>query len=237
MIKRTFKLGTWLMGLFVFINMCLGLVTNVPTHVTTSDAAIFRTALNLVRSVQPMSYEQEIALIQSVQGIVLTQAPVGKPIPEYADREPEDLLMNKSGLCYDRSRTYDKLYSWLGFEVRHIYILYPEHPETKDRLPFWRAFFTSGTVSHAVTEIKTSRGWLLVDSNSAWIGVTREGEPVSADHLHARAKEFATIPNYFDRDYWAIRGLYSRRGQFYRPFIPYPQLNWVDFWSWALGIS
>jgi hypothetical protein len=219
------------------INLLLGFITNVPTDVTKSDVFVFSSILNIKKPDAPLTYEQELALIQTVQKLVLKEAPVGKPIPEYADREPKDLLKNKSGLCYDRSRTYDKLYSWIGFEVRHIYILYPEHPETKDRLPFWRAFFTSGTVSHAVTEIKTSRGWLLVDSNSAWIGVTREGEPVSADHLHARAKEFATIPNYFDRDYWAIRGLYSRRGQFYRPFIPYPQLNWVDFWSWALGIS
>ena len=129
------------------------------------------------------------------------------------------------------------MFSWLGFRVRHIYMLYPEHPVNGMPLPYWQAFFVRGTQSHAVTEVKNQRGWLLVDSNSAWVSVTRDGTPVDADSLQKSAQQFDHIPFYFNRPYLAIRGLYSRRGQLYRPYIPYPQLNWVDFWTWVLDLK
>jgi len=138
-------------------------------------------------------------------------------------------------LCFDRSRTFDKLFNWYGFETRHVYILYAKNPVTGERLSFWRAFFTKGTHSHAVTEVKTSHGWLVVDSNLPWISVAANGDPVDADHIHAQADRFASMPEYWNRPYWAIRGLYSRRGQFYRPYIPYPQLNWMDFLMWIVA--
>jgi len=85
-----------------------------------------------------------------------------------------------------------------------------------------------------VTEVKTSRGWLVVDSNLPWISVAVDGSPVDADHIHFQVDLFKSLPEYWNRPYWAIRGLYSRRGQFYRPYIPYPQLNWYDFISWLV---
>lgn len=237
MIRSLLRLGSWLFIAFVVINITMCVITNVPTQVTSSDVSIFRSILSLDQPKDIMSYDQEIALISKVQRQILSEAPVGEAIPEYADREPADLFRQKSGLCYDRSRTYDKVFSWLGFDVRHVYILYPEHPVTKLRLPYWKAFFIRGTNSHAVTEVKTTRGWLVVDSNSAWISVTKDGAPLDADHLHESASSFVDIPDYFNRPYVAIRGLYSRRGQQYRPYIPYPELNWGDFWSWILGLD
>lgn len=213
-------------------------VTNVPTHITATDELIFKATLNLRRPPQPLSFEQEIQLIKDVQNLILKEAPSGPPIPDYMEREPHDLLRHRSGLCYDRSRTYDKVFNWLGFGTRHVYILYPEHPKTHQPLPYWRAFFTRGTQSHAVTEVKTQRGWLLVDSNSPWISLRRDGSPVSADHLPHNKNDFESpLPVYFDRDYLAIRGLYSRRGQLYRPYLPFPALNWWDFGSSLLSID
>jgi len=126
------------------------------------------------------------------------------------------------------------VFSWLGFEARHIFILYPEHPVTGESLSFWGAFFTRGTNSHAVTEVKTSRGWVLVDSNSAWVSDGKHGLPVDADHLRDKASLLPGMPDYLNRPYWAIRGMYSRRGQLYRPYMPYPDLNWPDFFQWVL---
>ncbi len=237
MIRRIFKWCYRLIALFMVINILLAIVTHVSSHVTMSDESIFKSILTLKQPEAPLSYEQEIALIKAVQLQVLTIAPYGDPIPDFASREPVDLIKQKSGLCFDRSRTYDKVFSWLGFKVRHIYILYPEHPATKVPLPYWQAFFVRGTQSHAVTEVKTQRGWLVVDSNSAWISVTNDGTPIDGDHLQEWSSQFQHIPGYFNRPYLAIRGLYSRRGQLYRPYIPYPQLNWVDFWSWMLGLD
>ena len=215
----------------------LGWFTNISTRVTSSDESIFRSVLNLTQPVKKLSFEEEISLITEVQQRILHEVPNGPPIPDYTDREPEDLMRHRSGLCYDRSRTYDKLFSWLGFQVRHVYILYPEHPVKRNKLPYWRAFFTRGTASHAVTEVKTQKGWLLIDSNSNWISLTKDGRPVAADDIQENIPDFQQVPHYFNRPYLAIRGLYSRRGQLYRPYIPYPQLNWQDFAAWVFNID
>lgn len=235
MIRRTFKLTIWLIIVFVGLNVLLGVVTNVSTHPSASDEAVFRTLLGLTKPQAMGTYEIELQLIKSLQSQVLKEAPGQQGIADYENREPEDLLRNKSGLCFDRSRTFDKLFNWYGFETRHVYVLFAKDPATGQNLPFWRALLTKGTASHAVTEVKTSRGWLVVDSNMAWISVATDGSPVDADHIYKHANRFgSSIPEYWDQPYWAIRGMYSRRGQFYRPYIPYPELNWYDFASWLV---
>lgn len=237
LIRRTLGISLLITIIIISVNITLALITNVPTHISKEDDAVFRSILKLEKPTKPLSFDEQIALISTLQKHVLDDVPVGKPIPEQHEREPADLYSHRSGLCYDRSRTYDKLFSWFGFESRHVYLLYPEHPVSRKPLYFWQALITNGTNSHAVTEVRTPKGWLVVDSNSPWISVTRDGTPIDADGILAHAQEFETIPGYFNRPYWAIRGLYSRRGQFYRPYIPYPELNWHDFWSWVLGFS
>ena len=104
------------------------------------------------------------------------------------------------------------------------------------RLSFRGALFRRGIASHAVTEVKTQRGWVLIDSTSEWISVAKDADRVDADHIPEAEHQFTTIPGYFvNRPYWAIRGLYSRRGHLYRPyFIMYPQANWFDLFSWLI---
>jgi len=232
--KRSFKLTTSCALAFLIINIFLAVVTNVSTRVTASDVSVFRTIYQYELPKQSLNFDQQIRLIKDVQSSVLKVAPIGEPIPDFQSREPEDLIRNKAGLCFDRSRTLDKLYSWLGFEARHVFILYLKHPVTGEVLSPLKAIFTLGTETHAVTEIKTHKGWMLVDSNSKWISLTRNGTPVHAGDIFGRAADFDYLPDYFNQPYIAIRGMYSRRGQFYRPFIPYPELNWTDFWSWLL---
>ena len=227
-------LGSMFISLLLVVNVLLAVITNVPTEVDALDIDAFSHSLRLTEPKPPTTYEAEIALLYAMQRLVLGRAPIGSGIPQYESREPADLLRAKQGLCFDRSRTFDKIFSWYGLESRHVYILYPEHPTTGARLSFWRAFFTRGTESHAVTEVKTRRGWIVVDSNSAWVSITKTGEPVSADAIAARWSEFDSAPSYFNRPYFPIRGLYSRRGQLYRPYIPFPQLNWPDFISWVV---
>jgi len=155
------------------------------------------------------------------------------PIPGYSSREPIDLFKRDSGLCYDRARTYDKLFKWAGFETRHIYVLYNSRPTLNNKVSFAIDLFTPRGDSHAVTEVKTSRGWVTVDSNSNWISISRDGTPVSVDDIVSKYKSFSDIPEYFLRPYWAIRGLYSRRGHLYAPYLPVPQLNWSTFLDWV----
>jgi len=234
LIRRTFRWGSLLLILFLLANLTLAVVTNVPTHIDSFDAAVFNTLLNVKKPIRANSYEEELVLVREVQKRIFLAAPLGEPIPEYRDREPVDLINHGTGVCYDRSRTFDKIFAWLGFETRHVYILYLKHPRTQEPLSFWRAFFTYGAGSHAVTEVKTSHGWMLVDSNNPWISLNKSGEPVGADDLWRNPQQFDEMPAYFKQPYSAIRGMYSRRGQFYRPYIPYPELNWADFFEWLL---
>jgi hypothetical protein len=235
MIYRISKITITLLVAVLVVISALSFLTNVSTELTDSDIAVFRTVLHLDNSQDSMSYAQELHLINKIQNLVLREAYGNAPIPEYSSREPEDLFKSRSGLCFDRSRTLDKIFKWYGFETRHIFILYDNHPETGETLSFWSAFFTHGIDSHAVTEVKTSRGWLVVDSNTLWISVATDGNPVDADQIALQVNRFASIPEYWTRPFWAIRGLYSRRGQFYPPYIPYPELNWHDFISWLVA--
>lgn len=233
-INRLGKAVLIVLTVFVILNVALATVTNVSTDVTASDRQAFTSTLGLERPRHSLTFDEEIALIRSFQRQVLKAAPLGAPIPEFQEREPEHLLRQGSGLCYDRSRTLDKLYSWAGFQSRHIYIIYLKDPHTGAKISLPKALLTKNVSSHAVTEVKTQRGWLLVDSNSEWISLNTRNKPVNADHLHVKHEEFSNIPPYFKEEYIAIRGLYSRRGQFFKPNIPYPELNWPDFIRWLL---
>ena len=155
-------------------------------------------------------------------------APVGKGIPDYEPREPADLMKKREGLCYDRSRTMDKAFGYIGLDARHVYLLYRQ-----DR-GYWSAMLHYGQPSHAVTEVKTSKGWMFVDSNTEWIALTRDGQVVNADDVWKRAAEFDGMPKYLNDPWWAIRGMYSRKGQLYPPYIMFPDFNWVDYFSWLI---
>ena len=207
----------------------LAVYTNVSTEVTAEDIEVFK-LIGLRRPEGAMTFAQQVALIRKVQADVFKRAPLGDGIPDYEPREPSDLMRFGQGLCYDRSRTFDKAFGYLGLESRHVYLLYKEDKS------FFRAIFHYGQSSHAVTEVKTSKGWMYVDSNTPWIALTRGGEPVDADDVWRHHAEFDNAPNYLKPAWWAIRGMYSRKGQLYEPFLPFPfpELNWRDFGSWLV---
>ena len=201
---------------------------NVPTAVTEEDITVF-TSLGLERPQASRTFEEEITLIRKVQHEVFKRVPLSDyGIPEYEHREPADLMRFGKGLCFDRSRTFDKGFAYLGFPSRHVYLLYREGRS------FSRAIFTYRQPSHAVTEVKTSRGWMFVDSNYEWIALTSNGEPVGADDVWKRYAEFDNPPPYLAKPWWAIRGMYSRKGQFYGSGVPFPELNWADFADWLI---
>ena len=221
LIKWILRVITVLLAVFVAV----ACYTNVPTVVTDEDAAVF-VSLGLKNPQNALTFEQEIAMIRHVQKQVFKRAPLGNGIPEYESREPSDLMRFGQGLCFDRSRTFDKAFTYLGLPARHVYLLYREDK------PFLIALFNYGQASHAITEVKTTRGWLYVDSNTDWIALTRKNEPVNADDVWKRFSDFDNAPKYLQPPWWAIRGLYSRKGQFYDPWLPFPDINWPDFLDW-----
>ena len=183
----------------------------------------------------PITFEQEIRIITAVQDAVLARAPENKGLPMGSPREPKALYNARFGLCYDRSRAIEKALMLFGFEVRHISAYSTD--ETGSAVV---SLLTPQVDSHAVTEVKTARGWLLVDSNARWISLDAGSRPWGAAELKRAADSQLPMPEWsgnnraamnelFSKSFVYLPGLYSRHGQFYPPFTPIPDVNWHDF--------
>ena len=215
LIRRLVQFIIFLMGLF----FSLIYLSNVSTELTAEDKAAFM-AEGFLPSNHTLNYDEQIKLIANLQSQVLDKFPIGDGIPLFEEREPANLNTYRRGLCFDRSRYLDKLLKYKGFSTRHIYILY----DTGEN--FIISLLTKGHPSHAVTQVLTQRGWLVVDSNSNYLALDKNNTPISLDELEAENPEFSES---FRKKFWAIIGLYSRNGAFYKPYLLVPELNLIDF--------
>ncbi len=203
---------------------------DVPTTPTAEDvAAIANIAHGTAPPPPQRSFEDEIVTIRAIQDAVLTAAPLNEGIPLGQPREPANLLAAKKGLCFDRSRAIEKALTLAGIENRHAFVY-----ESDGGLQNLIALAKPGVTSHAVTEARTAKGWIVIDSNVAWIGLTAEGDPVSlaeldTDRRHAMpawdSGNKAPIASIFRHDFAYVIGLYSRHGRFYPPYTPVPDLD------------
>ncbi len=229
-----------MLALVASLGLWLALSAEVETAVSVDDRDYLQkimaeTGLSPLPA-QPSS-QQETDFILAAQHAVLQLAPVDKALPLDQSREPKDLYAARHGLCYDRSRVLEKLYRAAGFEARHV-SLYSlrEHSLVA-------ALLTPQVSSHAVTEVRTARGWLLVDSNRRWISLTADGEPVPLARIQAQSgaplprwdARNAEMPKFYMEPFAAVYGLYSRHGRFYPPFNPIPDINWAEF-KFNLGL-
>jgi hypothetical protein len=177
----------------------------------------------------PRTFDDELRFITDVQKAVLDAAPEQRGIPDNTEREPRDLFLARAGLCYDRSRTIEKILRSAGLSARHVFMLANE--ESGFGL---RAFITPAVPSHAVTEVLTARGWLVVDSNSPWVSLDSAGNPRSIKEVQA-AESASSIrwkqpppSDIYQRPLLAVYGLYSRHGRFFPPFNPVPDVNYGE---------
>lgn len=174
-----------------------------------------------------LQFESQVRAIAAVQDAVLIASPISAGVALDRQREPKDLFLLKQGLCFDRSRVIEKLLTYLGLEVRHVAVYATASRSTLG------ALLTPEHRSHAVSEVRTSKGWLLVNSNKRWLGVDANRNPVSTLGLKKlsnrrgpwASESKARINPIFLKDYVFIYGLYSRHGRFYPPFTPFPDVN------------
>lgn len=172
-------------------------------------------------------FDTQVRLIRAVQDAVIKAAPKEAGIALGKPREPKDLFAARLGLCFDRSRSIEKILSWLGFEVRHVAVYATTTTSVVG------ALLTPQAASHAVSEARTTKGWIVIDSNRRWIGLTPEKMPVSVAGLAERqaqrvwwADDMTETPsNTLTKPFVAIIGLYSRHGYFYPPYTPVPDVN------------
>lgn len=207
----------------------------VSKKITNDDRFYTEKIMNSVRldTFNIKNYRDEINLLKYVQQRVLQVAPKNKGIPLSRNREPKDLYLRKEGLCYDRSRVMEKILMQFGFETRHVAI-YSEKDDNNEILP---AYFQRGSLSHAISEVKTTRGWVFLDSNDFFIGIDDIGFPISTSTMYTNGFDEISWSDYNNSDYDVIYkkkftfiyGLYSRHGYFYYPYNAFPDVNLREF--------
>lgn len=99
-------------------------------------------------------------------------------------------------------------------------------------------YLKPGINSHALSEVKTERGWMAVESLDPIVGIDEEGEIYDVADIREGLQSgevddntFGTeIPStFFDGEYVYGRGVYSRHGYFFEPHIPVPEVSWEHF--------
>ena len=205
----------------------------VDDSVTAEDVQYIPRFLEGIAPIGPAparQYGDEIQFIEHVQAAVLRIAPLNEPIPMDSPREPRDLFEAHRGFCYDRSRTIEKILRYAGFRTRHVAI-YAIEPNSSAL----HALVTRGTPSHAVSEVLTSRGWLVVDSNDAWLSLDTSNRPVPMKSIHDAASEGAQLhwraappTSIYVHPFTFVYGLYSRNGHFYAPYDFIPDVSYGE---------
>ena len=207
----------------------------MPAHLTAEDKAIFA-RLVFPAPARGLSYAEHIDIIRLVQSFVTDRFPNTVGVPEYQPREPEDLLAAGGGWCFDRARFIEKLLKFHGFEARHVFAIFLNRGGLVRDDGLWRALVRRGSDSHALIEVRTSRGWTVVESNDKWISPSPRGEPVGMNDLKRYSREDFAAPSWFDRPFVWLIVLYSGGGQFSPPpppppFFPGPEFNWREVLS------
>ncbi len=224
---------TALLTLFGFAaaGIAVAATHDVSCDVTPADRQALQTLpkVSALSSKPLSSLDEEIAAVIAVQDDILAAAPVDKEIPQGQSREVSDLLRAKQGLCYDRSRAIETALRALGFETRHAAVY--STAKTGSAL---ESMAIPGVASPAVTEVRTRAGWMLVDSNVRWIGLTIDGKVIDLAALKSdTAREWskqvrdAPSPIFADPFTWAYV-LYSRHGRFFAPYNPIPDVSWPE---------
>jgi hypothetical protein len=211
----------------------LGVSHGVDDSLTREDTDYiprFLVGIPPVGDASEREYAEEIEFIGRVQTAVLRIAPLNEPIPKNSPREPRDVFERRRGLCYDRSRVIEKILRYSGFRTRHI-AMYAIPP----RSSALRALLTRGTASHAISEVWTKRGWLVVDSNNAWLSLDKSDQPVSMDTIRAAAVggpkpawRIAPPNSIYLHPFTFVYGLYSRNGHFYAPYDFVPDVSYGE---------
>jgi hypothetical protein len=214
------------------------MLTVVTLWYSAVDNTLTSEDLDYIKLFQPevvdglsLDYEDQIKFINSVLVSVSSVTSDYSGIPLNQSREPKDLHLRKSGLCYDRSRVIEKILRFNKFKVRHVSIFSLEGFTSKVR-----AMLTRGISSHAVSEVLTNKGWMLLGSNNVWMARVESGDPLSVADIQARVRSSQEIgwfeqphTDIYEIDFVFFYGFYSRHGRFYPPFNPVPDINYSEF--------
>jgi len=209
-------------------------IFNVSKKVNAEDREYIIRLLEIEPSETSFSnYEEEIEFLLAIQEDFNNAIELGPSIPQGKAREPKDLFEKKIGECYDRSRFLEKAYSMYGFKTRHIALFTLRYGAKK-----LRSLLTPNHISHSTFEVKTSKGWLLMDPNFNWVALDSDNMPMAypiigkalrnGDDIQWKKVPPKALMHFYIQESFGIYGLYSRHGKFYAPYLPVPDYNFRD---------
>lgn len=232
--KHAFRLiliSVLVLGLLIGLVGLIAAWQNVDTGITSEDQIYIEKITGIKPFVMATTFDDDVALIRQIQNAAFETAPQIGLIPKRHSREPKDLYESSVAYCGDRARFIDKALRYYGFETRYASL----YSKREGQGLFARLLDQGkgGDGSHAVVEVQTSEGWMVVDTRHRWLSLDASGQPVA---LHDLGGDHEWNVHNLDAPYplllqphFVIYGLYSRHGLFYPPFTPYiPDVNWRE---------
>jgi hypothetical protein len=145
-----------------------------------------------------------------------------------------EMILVKSSQCYHTTIIFEALLKYRGFKTRHAFLA-----KNDDNLPKWYTVIKPNLSSHAVLEVKTKNGLLLIDPYQNWQAITKDNKQISLQEVYQKGINtfkwkkdihpalLSTVYNYKFEYYY---GLYSRHGLFFKPYLKYfPDIDWKIF--------
>jgi hypothetical protein len=189
--------------------------------------------LNVNQISNEASFDDELEFISSIQRSTFDIAPNAGSISMNKVREPKDIYLAQFAGCADRSRVIEKILIYNNFKTRHVSIF--STAKTNSSI---KSLLTRKNYSHALTEVLTQQGWMIVGSNYAWLGLDNDNNPVSIKQLKESIDNSSDIewlkpPDeiIFKEPFVYVYGLYSRHGRFYPPYNFIPDINYHEFFQ------
>ena len=168
------------------------------------------------------SFDKEIEFISTVQDGVLQS--IRHDMIKYNQvGDCKIYYTGRKGSCYDRAIFMEKIFSTYGFPIRHLYLYFNSdstHIQSLD-------IFNKGLTSHAMLEVKTKKGWMLVGTNGNWLAMDQQKNPLKIQQVREVLKKGAFTPykktsigiTFYETfqipsNFKVIYGVYSRHGEF-----------------------
>ncbi|MCC6598985.1 MAG: hypothetical protein IT559_09370 [Alphaproteobacteria bacterium] len=182
-------------------------------------------------------FDTEIAAILAIQNAAFHTAPATGLIPLNTPREPKNLYEAEAAYCSDRARFIEKALRLYGFKARFASIY--ENTPDKNFIQTLLTKGLEGAHSHAVVEVKTTKGWLVIDTRTHWISLDWHNNPHDLREIQRFAAEktwpewsaLSKEPMFFlmKDPFYILYGVYSRHGRFYAPYTPYvPDIDFTQ---------
>lgn len=204
-------------------------IHNVPKKVSKQDAEYLAIIFGgMYQKQQELSFDEEIDYIDTLINHLHQEYMLLQPIDYSESREPQDLHENNGGVCYDFSRSIEKQLMLSGFQTRHVAVY-------KQSGGFFKTILSPGVFSHSLTEVKTKKGWMIIDSNVPFYAQDKYGNIFDYKHLVAekvmpnwRLSLDNGLEHFYTPDVVYVYGLYSRHGRFYPPYNFVPDYNFKE---------